>query len=336
MQILSQISSPFTLPLRHGNRSGTLGFSTSRSRLKRENIWRSGGEKSTFILYYFEFLCFAAIINFETNMFKVVPSVSLFIDSRGDLNHRAKRNRTTAVVSAVQEGISATGALRKRKVVEHICLVKAKEELSEEHEKNMLDFLYTTQYQMRGIVSMSLGRICDQNPEQCTHAIFMRFQTKEDLAKFYENPFYTKVLKEHVMPYCHGFIYLDYESEVEDDILPIFRKGEEFNYGIELMLLIEFSRSSLGGPAEEAITSLANLTMEFPSLIVQATKGANMNTDNVEYTHGVVVRFRSVEAFKIFMSSSEYNTIWESKFQPIIRKALCVHFSVDPVGKELM
>lgn len=44
-----------------------------------------------------------------------------------------------------------------RKVVEHICLIKAKEDLSEEQEKDMLDYLYTTQYQMRGIVAISLG-----------------------------------------------------------------------------------------------------------------------------------------------------------------------------------
>lgn len=48
---------------------------------------------------------------------------------------------------------------------------------------------------------------------------------------------------------------------------------QEFNYGIELVVLVEFNPSSLGAPAEDAITSLANLTVEFPSLIVQATKG---------------------------------------------------------------
>lgn len=48
---------------------------------------------------------------------------------------------------------------------------------------------------------------------------------------------------------------------------------QEFNCGLELVLLLEFSQNSLGGPAEDAITSLANLTVEFPSLIVQATKG---------------------------------------------------------------
>lgn len=48
-----------------------------------------------------------------------------------------------------------------RKVVEHICLFKAKEDLSEEEEKDMLDYLYTTQYQMRGIIAISLGDLWD-------------------------------------------------------------------------------------------------------------------------------------------------------------------------------
>lgn len=38
-----------------------------------------------------------------------------------------------------------------------MCLIKGKEDLSEEQEKDMLDYLYTTQYQMRGILSISLG-----------------------------------------------------------------------------------------------------------------------------------------------------------------------------------
>lgn len=41
--------------------------------------------------------------------------------------------------------------------MEHICLLKANENLSEDDENDMLDYLYTTQYQMRGIVAISLG-----------------------------------------------------------------------------------------------------------------------------------------------------------------------------------
>lgn len=47
------------------------------------------------------------------------------------------------------------------------------------------------------------GRISNQNLGKYTHAVFMRFQKKEDLEKFYEKPFYMSVLKEHVLPYCH-------------------------------------------------------------------------------------------------------------------------------------
>lgn len=46
-----------------------------------------------------------------------------------------------------------------RKIVEHICLLKAKVDLSEEEENDMLDYLYTTQYQMGGILAISLGEL---------------------------------------------------------------------------------------------------------------------------------------------------------------------------------
>ncbi|KAF5746083.1 hypothetical protein HS088_TW06G00248 [Tripterygium wilfordii] len=240
------------------------------------------------------------------------------------------------VLSASMQQTSMVMPRKKRKVVEHICLLKTKEDLGDEEEKDMLDYLYTTQYQMRGIVAISLGRIADSNVENYTHAVYMRFQTKEDLAKFYENPFYLGVLNDHVMPYCHGLMNVDYESEVEDDILPIFRKGEEFNFGLEFVLLIAFVESAYGVLAEGALASLDKLTEQFPSLIVQSTQGPNFNSGSQEYTHGVVTRFRSVEAFEIFVASQEYEDIFVSKLQPLTKKMLPIHFSVDPVGTELM
>lgn len=44
-----------------------------------------------------------------------------------------------------------------RNVVEHICLLKTREDIFEADENNMLDYLYTTQYQMSGIIAISLG-----------------------------------------------------------------------------------------------------------------------------------------------------------------------------------
>ncbi|XP_071707904.1 stress-response A/B barrel domain-containing protein UP3 [Rutidosis leptorrhynchoides] len=245
-------------------------------------------------------------------------------------------NRGGAINSSSEEQNSGITAEATRKVVEHICLLKAKPDLSDKDEKDMLDFLYTCQYQMRGILAISLGRISYENVDGYTHAVFMRFQNKEDLSKFYEHPFYLGVLKDHVTPYCHEFGYFDYESEIQDDILSIFRKGEEFNFGVEYIFLISLKESSLGDVADDALTSLAELTMQFPSLIVQATKGSTFNPGSKDYTHAVVIRFRSSEAFDIFMGTSEYKDVWRSKFQPIIEKKLSISFSVDPVGNELM
>ncbi|XP_058731974.1 uncharacterized protein LOC131603606 isoform X2 [Vicia villosa] len=241
-----------------------------------------------------------------------------------------------AVFCGAEDRSSNFDSHRKRKVVEHICLLKAKEALSDEEENDMLDYLYTTQYQMGGIIAISLGRVSAQNPDQYTHALYMRFQKKENLEKFYENSFYSKVLKDHVMTYCHGLINVDYESEVDDDMLSIFRKGEEFSHGVEFVLLLSFNEDALDNKVEHALASLITVMLESPSLIVQFTQGLNFNESSKEYTHGVVIRFRSVEAFKIFLRSQEYKDVWLSKFQPIVLKSLSLHFSVDPVGTELM
>ncbi|KAK9716540.1 hypothetical protein RND81_06G240000 [Saponaria officinalis] len=249
---------------------------------------------------------------------------------------KKRRRRRRIVCLSLSSDNSSYNAGNKRKVVEHICLLKAKDNLSEEEEKDMLDYLYTSQYHMRGIVAISVGRTTDQNPENYTHGMCMRLHRKEDLTKFYESPFYLNILKEHVTPHCHDWLYVDFEDEVNNDILAIFRKGEEFNYGVEYVLLIKFLESALNGPADDALASLANLVVQFPSLIVQSTQGRNFNPKNKEYTHGVLIRFRSVEAQQIFLDSSEYKHIWGSKLQPLCQKTLSFHFPIDPVGTELM
>lgn len=45
--------------------------------------------------------------------------------------------------------------------MEHIFLLRAKSDLSDVEEKDMLDHLYTSQYQMNGIIAISLGKILD-------------------------------------------------------------------------------------------------------------------------------------------------------------------------------
>ncbi|RZC25503.1 hypothetical protein D0Y65_004272 [Glycine soja] len=78
------------------------------------------------------------------------------------------------------------------------------------------------------------------------------------------------------------------------------------------------------------------MMLESPSFIVQFTHGLNLSLSSKEYTHGVVIRFRSVKAFEIFINSKEYKKVWHSKFQTIVHKSFSLHFSVDLVGTEIM
>ena len=45
--------------------------------------------------------------------------------------------------------------------------------------------------------------IVHENPEGCTHAVYMRFPPKEVLAEYYKNTFQSRVLNEYIIPYCH-------------------------------------------------------------------------------------------------------------------------------------
>ncbi|KAL0710585.1 hypothetical protein Bca4012_017563 [Brassica carinata] len=292
------------------------------------------------------------------------------------LHQSRTRNEGVAFSAANDDQIASSKSIQTRKVVEHVCLLKAKENLSEEKEKDMLDYLYTSQYQMRGIVAISVGEppstllvlcvyenqslsiqftligsIGDSKNGDYTHALFVRFQRKEDLEKFYANPLFLKVLDEHVTPFCHvcpltyvsslmfqGLTNVDYESEVEDDILSIFRKGEEYNYGQEFVLLVTFANNALDKNIKDAMDSFAQLTSSLPSLIVQSTQGAcsNFNETSKEFTHAAVVRFRSFDAMEIFVEGREYKDMWKSQFEPFIEKSVALHFSVDPVGTDVM
>uniref|UniRef100_A0A0D9Z123 Stress-response A/B barrel domain-containing protein n=1 Tax=Oryza glumipatula TaxID=40148 RepID=A0A0D9Z123_9ORYZ len=217
-----------------------------------------------------------------------------------------------------------------RKIVEHIILLRAKPNISDAEEKDMLDYLYTSQYQMRGILAVSLGRIEDPNTENFTHAVLMRFQQKDDIAKFHSSPYYYKILDEH------GSVSVDFESEVEDDIIPLFRRGEDFNYGVEFMLLISFLESASGDSVEDALASLQRFISQCSSFIVQATLGCCLNHMDSGYSHAAVIRFPSFDDFKIFREGMEYKDMWASTFQPIVEKSLELHFTVDPVGNQLM
>eukprot|EP00249_Psilotum_nudum_P014679 c24948_g1_i6 orf=468-962(+) len=77
------------------------------------------------------------------------------------------------------------------------------EDFSKDQATVMLDYLYTMQYQMRGIIAVSLG-YANNNAEGYTHASVMRFPSVETLKAYYEHPIRTMITNEYIIPYQHS------------------------------------------------------------------------------------------------------------------------------------
>lgn len=52
---------------------------------------------------------------------------------------------------------------------------------------------------------------------------------------------------------------MDYEAEVEDDIVPLFRRGEDFEYGVEFILLFSAHEDVSVEVIGDALDAVANL-----------------------------------------------------------------------------
>lgn len=85
-------------------------------------------------------------------------------------------------------------------------------------------------------------------------------------------------------------------------MMSIFRRGENFNYGVECILLISVFEASQRHAIEEAMLALQNLMDESCSLVIQGTCGSNFSSGDSEYTHAAVMRFRTCKYYLITQS----------------------------------
>ncbi|XP_066306072.1 uncharacterized protein [Miscanthus floridulus] len=79
-----------------------------------------------------------------------------------------------------------------------------------------------------------------------------------------------------------------FESEVEDDIIPIFRRGE----------------------VTQATFSWRKSTPFFSSFTVQATCSCCLDHPDSGYSHAALIRFPSFDDLKLFRESMEYKDGW--------------------------
>jgi len=61
------------------------------------------------------------------------------------------------VIASLNCSCFELGQLKCRKVVDHAVLFKMKDDMTEEQEKEMLEALFTLQYQAKGVLYLSVG-----------------------------------------------------------------------------------------------------------------------------------------------------------------------------------
>ncbi|KAG0621266.1 hypothetical protein M758_3G006300 [Ceratodon purpureus] len=218
--------------------------------------------------------------------------------------------------------------------MEHLVLYKMKGDITDEQEKDMLDHLYSLQYHYRGILAVSLGSVVERMPEGVTHAFSQRFPSFEALEQYMDHPARLKITDEFISPFCKGIIEADFEAEVEDDLEPLFRRGDQFQQGIEHVVLIKLREGASQAAAQGMLDAFNSLPQQIDSsVIVQLTAGANISDRNKGYTHAVLVRVPSEEALETFSKHPAYRRVFTENVLPISAGLLSADFLVDPVTK---
>lgn len=224
-----------------------------------------------------------------------------------------------------------------RKVVDHVVLFKMKDDLTEEQEKQMLDSLWSLQYQVKNVLCTTVGRLVKKTPEGYTHALFSRFPNKQAVDEYMESPARWRVAQDLVIPYFHGLLILDFEAEVEDDIETIFRRGDDFQEGVEHFLFFRFKENVSSDAIDKFLKAADSLPAKFGEL-VQLTVGANFGSKSKDiYTHGLVARLPSEEALSEYEKLLQKDPMWVEATESMeTSQTIVANFVVSPIGKTVM
>lgn len=203
-------------------------------------------------------------------------------------------------------------------------------------EKDMLDHLYTLQYHYRNILAVSLGRIYSKRSQGYTHALVVRFPSRDALEGYAVHPSHSRVLAQFVMPYCEDVIAVDYEADVEEDIETIFRRGEMFESGIEHVVLLKVKDEATDEQRAAMVDALNRVAEQVGPHIVQLTAGTNFSGRSKGYTNCLVVRVLSEEDLEAYNKHPFHREVVRKHVLPIAEGLLSADFRIDPVGERVM
>eukprot|EP00850_Spirogloea_muscicola_P012184 SM000078S22043 [mRNA] locus=s78:134484:137012:- [translate_table: standard] len=131
-------------------------------------------------------------------------------------------------------------------------------------------------------------------------------------------------------------LIVDFESEVEEDIEALFRRGDAFEAGIEHIVLVRVKEGTSKEDSKAMVEALAELPSKIGDNVVQLTTGTNFAKQSQGYTHGLVVRVPSDEDLQAYNKHPSHREVLKKWVLPVSQSLLAVDFRVDPIGSRLM
>ncbi|MCO5614585.1 hypothetical protein L7F22_068868 [Adiantum nelumboides] len=104
------------------------------------------------------------------------------------------------------------------RVIEHIVLLKVKDDVSAELQDAMVSGLRGLKC-LPTVIELSVGKIVQPAFEAFTHALHCRYLSKEDLTAYANDPYHLDVVNKYIVPIVEDRLALDWEADVEDPVL---------------------------------------------------------------------------------------------------------------------
>eukprot|EP00898_Chlorokybus_atmophyticus_P008060 jgi/Chlat1/8255/Chrsp77S07674 len=223
----------------------------------------------------------------------------------------------------------------KTRVVEHVVLFKMGEDFDDRAETDMLDNLYTLQYMCPSVLAISVGANVN-SPAQSggyTHALYVRFPDMAALDRYLVHPAHLSCVETYVKPFVQDTLAIDFQAEVDNDINTVFRRGDDWDQGVEHLVLLKVKEGTTSEQEATMLERLQSLPQVIGESVLQITAGANFSTRSKGYTHGLVARCPSEEHLHTYARHPEHRTILRKQVLPISDSMpIAVDFVVNPLG----
>jgi hypothetical protein len=216
----------------------------------------------------------------------------------------------------------------KRRICEHVVVMRLKEDVDPQQEAEMLDVLWSLQFHFDSIAFLSTGRLI-KGKEGWTHALHIRFENKESLVAYLNHPI-LKETEKRCQHWLQDVFSFGFDAEVDAKADSVHQKQQNFENTLEHILCLQVEADTNSEQLREMEKALDGMPAEQgSSILLDFTRGATFNTSNCHYTHALVARLTSDDALEKYLENPYHKKISVAKVRSICSEAVYFDYLVD-------